>query len=91
MNTANIGLLEKYLLNSNLFPNLRSYCGIGFGFSNAFWTISNYKNIKLNEYVICDLISVPVFKNSELFHTNNGVKKTFKIFVHISLIFDATL
>lgn len=41
MNTANIGLLEKYLLNSNLFPNLRSYCGIGFGFSNAFWTISN--------------------------------------------------
>lgn len=51
----------------------------------------SHKNIKLNEYVICDLISVPVFKNSELFHTNNGVKKTFKFFVHISLIFDATL
>lgn len=32
MNTGNIGLLEKYLFNSNLFPKLRSYCGIGFWF-----------------------------------------------------------
>lgn len=29
---GNIGLLEKYLFNSNLFPKLRSYCGIGFCF-----------------------------------------------------------
>lgn len=41
MNTVNIGLLEKYLLNFNLFLNLRLYCEIGFGFLNVFWMILN--------------------------------------------------